>query len=105
MDDLELNQLYPVPIPKDPIQLEISDKKEQDEHKTPILPPLKAGPCHKQIQSDIAPSSKQIQGVITPGRKQSQGDITPHRKESLGETKNVKEMKLMLPDRLKSTAN
>ena len=95
LDDLELNQLYPIPVPKDPpVQLQIDDK-EQDGRKTagPKLPPLRA-PCHKQ--SDIGSLCKQSQAATT-SRKQSHGDVT---KDSLGET-----IGLTLPDKSKTTNN
>ena len=101
LDDLELNQLYPVSIPKDPIQLEI-DNKGQDERKNPILPPLKA-PCNKQIKSEIAPCHKET--TIPSVRKQSQGTIASHRKESVGEINNMKEMKLIISDKSKATTS
>ena len=94
LDDLELNQLYPIPVPKDPpIQLQIDDKEQQDGRKTagPKLPPLRA-PCHKQ--SDIGSLCKQTQ-TATTCRKQSSGDIT---KDSLGEN-------ITSPDKSKTTAN
>lgn len=72
LDDLELSQLYPVPVPKDAVQLDV-DSNEKQEHKLPKIAPLKA-------------------------RKQSQVDITPCRKQSLGE---IKEMKLTLPEKSK----
>lgn len=73
LNDLELNQLYPIPVTQDAILLDIDDK-EQEERKTPILPPLKVPP-HKQSQSDVAPSRKQSVGDITSSNKQ--GQATP----------------------------
>ena len=96
LDDLELNQLYPVPVPKAPsVQLQIDDKEQQDGQKTagPKLPPLKT-PSHKQSQSDIGPLCKQSQ-TPTACRKQNLAEITI---DSLGEN-------ITLADKSKTTAN
>ena len=89
LNDLEINQLYPVTVTQDAILLDIDDKEEKEERKGPILPPLKA-PRGKQSQSDVALS-----------RKQSQGDILPCHKQGQGDTKNMKEIKLTLPEKPK----
>lgn len=79
LDDLELNQLYPIAVPKDSLLLDIDD-----ECKASVLPPLKPS-SHKQNEVDIVPC-----------RKLSQVDIT--HKESLGDYVSIKELKLTLPE-------
>lgn len=49
------------------------DKEEKDEHKTPILPPLK-GPCRKQIQGD-AKDSKDTKLIMQEKSKSVQQQI------------------------------
>ena len=68
LDDLELNQLYPIAVPKDAILLEVDDK-EPEGHKTPVLPPLKAAsqkvdivPCRK-LSPDIG-GAKEVKLVL-----------------------------------------
>ena len=90
LNDLKLDQLYPIPVTQDAILLDVDDKEKQ-ERKTPILPPLKASPC-KQSQLDVAPSWKQSQG--------NKGDIPPSNKQDQGDSKNFK-MKLTLPEKPK----
>ena len=75
----------------DATQLDVDDREKQ-ERKTPILPPLKAPP-RKQSQSDVAPSQKQSQC--------NKGDIPPCNKQGQGDSKNLKEMKLALPEKPK----
>ena len=100
LNDIDLNQLYPTPVTQDAIPSDIDDKEEKQEKKPPILPPLKA-PCCKQSQSDVAPCHKQSQLDVAPCRKQSQGNILPCNKQGQGDTKNLKEMKLTLPEKPK----
>ena len=84
LNDLDLKQLYPVPESQDVILLDINDT-EKDKHKGPKLPPLKA-PRHKSLPD------------VTECQNPSQEDNASCHKQ---ETKNLKEIKLILPEKSK----